>query len=176
MISPLINCLTFSTAIFISRVRASNVAHAMWGVIKQLRAVSKGLSEDAGSTDSTSAPNAARCPQLSASATSLSLIRGPLPVFISIAPAFILVIVDLQIRLRVDSVSGQCKLITSDSASSRSRGVAVMPSGKSSWLFDVNASTFIPNDKAILAVAIPVFPKPTMPIVFLSSSMSGLSQ
>ena len=57
------NWRTFSVAVLIRRVRASRVAHAMWGGRKQLRAERRGLSPRGGSCDSTSAPNAAECRQ-----------------------------------------------------------------------------------------------------------------
>ena len=52
----------------------------------------------------------------------------------------------------------------------------MIPSGSVSALFDVMATTFMPIATAMRAVAIPVLPSPTIPIVLPASSVSALSQ
>jgi len=72
-----------------SRTRAAPVAQAMCGVIRQFRAVSSGLSTEGGSTESTSSPAPAICPDSSAAARSRSTTSAPRPVLIRKAPRFI---------------------------------------------------------------------------------------
>src|SRR5207302_1742156 len=69
-----------------SRCRASWVAQAMWGVIRQRGAVNNGLSARIGSVETTSTAAPARRPLLRASTRSSSTTRPPRAVLMSRAP------------------------------------------------------------------------------------------
>ena len=171
---PSTNAFKLPAAMLISRWRASNVAHAMCGVIWQLRAVSSGLSGAGGSVESTSTAAAAICPLLSASASACSSMSGPRPVFISIAVGFICASAAAFIKWRVLSDSGQCRLTISLCRHKSLYDTLLKPSGK--FVLLVTAITFIPKAKAMRAVAIPVLPSPTRPMVLPASSTCGRSQ
>jgi hypothetical protein len=82
--------LTLCTVVFMTRFRASSAAHAMCGVMMQLRAVSKGLSLEDGSLERTSNAAPAIYPLLRAAERSPSLMSAPRAVLMRNADGFIL--------------------------------------------------------------------------------------
>ena len=113
----------------ISRTRASFVAQAICGVMKQFFAVSKGLVYWGGSEESTSSPAAAITPLFSASARSFSFTKGPRPVFIRMAVGFIRARRSALTSSLVSGVRGQCRLTTSHSRNSSSSSIFRIPPG-----------------------------------------------
>ncbi len=97
----------------ISRCHDSLGAHAMCGVMMQLSSPSRGLSEETGSTDTTSTAAAYTLPAFSAFRKSCSTISGPLEILTSMTPSFTLEIVSLFMMPWVPGSSGQCNEITS---------------------------------------------------------------
>lgn len=81
-----------------------------------------------------------------------------------------------SMRWCVCGVKGQCRLMMSAVSSSWFCVVLWMKGGSSSVVLDVRAQTSMPRADAMWAVAIPVWPSPTMPMRLFASSMSGVSQ
>ena len=163
-----------STAISISRFLDSLEAHAICGVIIMFGAVISGLSSLTGSSDTTSTAAPATFPLSRASFKSFSTIKGPLESLIMRTPSFILAIVSQLMIPLVPEFKGQCRQITSDTASSSSRSAYRQCSVSSSFR-QTASNTFIsiPSASAILAVFWPILPNPMIPIVFPDNSVNG---
>ena len=111
------NSLICSSMIFIKRVLASTLAHAMCGVINSLLLsliFASGFSLLIGSSLSTSNPAAAISPFSKASYKSCSTTIGPLPTLMKMADRFILAKASAFIKPNVASVNGACTEIISD--------------------------------------------------------------
>ena len=89
------------------RARAARVAHAMCGVMTQLRAVSSGLSTDGGSCDSTSSPAPAISPAASPRVIAFSSITSPREVLIITAEGFSSLSLRAFSKWNVEGVCGQ---------------------------------------------------------------------
>ena len=142
----------------------------------QFFACSSGLSARIGSSDATSSPAAQSFPLFSASARSCSTISPPRLLLMRIAPSFIFAMLSRLMIPAVSGNSGQCSETTSASASSVSSGTYSAIARPSSVSVRLYASTRIPIARAMRPTCRPMRPKPMMPIVIPSSSISGVSQ
>ena len=142
-------------------------------MIRQFFALRSGLSARMGSSDTTSSPAAYTFPLFSAAARSSSTMSGPRELFRRITPSFIFAMLSRLMIPRVFGKSGQCRVITSESARRTSSGTYSPRARPSSQGNASYASTRIPIALAIFPVARPIRPKPMIPIVLPSSSISG---
>ena len=131
----------------------------MCGVIIVFFAFNSGLSDNIGSTDTTSKAAPAIFPSFKAIAKSFSFINPPLEVFINKALSFIKEIESLFIISSVSSVKGQCRLIMSESLNRLSKSANLTISFSNSSLGVLAfARTFIPKACAISPTFWPILP------------------
>ena len=167
----------FWTVVSSRRARAARVAQAMCGVMQQLGAVSNGWSAGGGSTERTSRPAPAIWPARRASASACSSTKRAAARVDQVGRAL-----HHARGARIDEVPGfgrqravqayDVALLEEFVESGRSRDASgSSPPAVLSW-----ARTFMPRARAISAVARPMRPKPTSPIVRSASSISGKSQ